>query len=185
MKTFASILLLLLVATGGAKAVPLTQFQVSFAGTIFVETRDAKNVTHIVAQPLNAARLFKEFNLSPQNYALVTNEVGLSVNFVPISASSGLPTVQIVSLSYPNAPLIDQHLHTTLNFATVSSSATIGIFQNLTGAAFTRGMEDKTNSFPVGLAMSFTTIGTDTAHVASFVDIQFTVRTIRKFVQKP
>ncbi|MEA3188460.1 MAG: hypothetical protein QOD99_2290 [Chthoniobacter sp.] len=112
-----------------------TYVYVSCSGSILREVEVSPTNKRIKASPLNNARIFAEFGVSPADYALVTPHGLGSVSLMPVDGSSGLPTLAVFSFNYSGSTaMTDTHTAHLMAQGAVSSSGS-GIFQSLVGRA--------------------------------------------------
>jgi hypothetical protein len=98
MRTIAALLALIL-STAGAFAVD-SILSATASGTVTVEETVATGVTRLRTTPLNNARLFSEYAVSPKDYGLV---IGISQNFTGLVFAPrivpGLPEIYVFAFA--------------------------------------------------------------------------------------
>jgi hypothetical protein len=129
-----SILVFLLAATASpswAGTGPI--FKAKVSGTVRTQLILGPSDGKIDSSSLNNSRIFDEFAVSPNDYELVTVlSGGLALVLLPKSASSGLPTITVFTMSSVST-VVDTHKNTFEAGGAVSSPATSGLFKDLTG----------------------------------------------------
>jgi hypothetical protein len=117
-------------------AIPLQTIVLS--GTVEIQDTLTPGTSRTRLSPLNAKRVFAEFSVIGTNYALVCDINGSGfVKLMPKSASSGLPTIEVFSLT-GNAAVTNSRLAFSDQNSVISPAAvltfkvvTTGEFQQL------------------------------------------------------
>jgi hypothetical protein len=136
LRLFSGLLLVALLTTVANAAGPLLLANVS--GTVEIQEPLTADATRTRFSSLNNQRVFAEFNVSPNDYALVVNIIGSGVlQLMPRSTNAGLPTIEVLSLS-DNTSVIDTKKGIGDLFSTISSTATDNLFEGLTGSVHGR-----------------------------------------------
>lgn len=99
MKQFIA-LLLCIVSTAAVYAGGVQNFVANVSGTVYQQPGFGDEAK-LVATPLNAKRIFTEFGVSQDDYALVVSVGGDEfLALVPKSSGSGLPVINVINISF-------------------------------------------------------------------------------------
>jgi hypothetical protein len=139
-----------------ARAVPPTPLlKVNISGVVEnqIIIGPSEGSAHFSA--LNTKRVFTEFGVSDVAYALVLDLNGTAaVELVPLSASSPLPTIEVFTFN-TGTIVIDTKKHFVDFNASLSSTATGNLFENLDGSANGRATFKGTYPPPTFTKLSF------------------------------
>ena len=167
-------------------AMPLMTIKLS--GTVEVQDAISPGVTKVRVSRLDAKRVFAEFSVSGDDYALVIDASGPGVvELVPKRVSAALPTIEVFSLS-GNLALIDTEKAFGDFNANVGSPAVGNLFEGLTGVV--NGRVSFKGSIASGILKKFTfsslAVGKNQSGVTNQVALlKFKVATSKVFTQLP
>jgi hypothetical protein len=109
-------------------------FEVTVSGTISTQQVIEVETGKIVTKPFNNARIYQEFGVSSQDYALVLNASSNEILLlIPRDASSGLTNIVVVEME-DQATLLNTVRGSALFGAVVRSDATDNVFEGFVGA---------------------------------------------------
>jgi hypothetical protein len=115
---------------------PVNLFIANFAGTAIKQVTVGEN-TRAATSPVNSRRVFDEFGVSPDDYALVLNlDSSALVSLVPKSASAALPTITVLQIAEPRTVKNSMTKVELFEVPVANTSASGNIFDSLRGTLF-------------------------------------------------
>jgi hypothetical protein len=128
------VLLLASASTSRAGTVGTTLFKAKVSGTAQTQLVLGPTDGRIDTSPLNNARIFAEFGVSPDLYALVF-EVGSTtvLELVPKSSMAKLPTIEVVKLGTGVGQVVDTHSRTLAIAGPIAAGTATNLFQGIAG----------------------------------------------------
>ncbi|MEA3186955.1 MAG: hypothetical protein QOD99_785 [Chthoniobacter sp.] len=169
-----------------ALAAPAPVVLATASGTIFREEDASETDSRIKTSPFNNARIFSEFQVSKNDYVLVTDVLGNNLTLKPISASSSLSSIRVLDFSYTgNHAIVDTRTGHLLNQATISSPATATLFKGISGRVSSLEKIDENTSRAKSLTYTILATGTNPAATDQSVFIQAKIHGAKVFTQTP